>query len=163
MPVLSLQNQDARIVYLATVYHLGRPGSETDAVTLERHDLGLASVRETMEQQIDLAAVELELSDYQLGRVGEALLGVINELKQYELAGGRTAVPGFGEAMARAFPEVSPQEPGSALDIVGQAMMLRRRLDAAVGAANESVREAREQQLAQMKAERKPWWKVWRR
>ena len=75
MPVLSLQNQDARIVYLATVYHLGRPGSETDAVTLERHDLGLASVRAAMEQQIELAAVELELSDYQLGRVARRCSG----------------------------------------------------------------------------------------
>ena len=163
MPVLSLQNQDARIVYLATVYHLGRPGSETDAVTLERHDLGLASVRAAMEQQIELAAVELELSDYQLGRVAEALLGVINELKQYELADGRSAVPGFVEALALAFPGVSPQQPGTALDLVEHTMMLRRRLDAAVRSANESVREAREQQLAQAKAERKPWWKLWSR
>ena len=163
MPVLSLQNRDARIVYLATVYHLGRPGSEIDALTLERHDLGLASVREVVEQQIDLAAVELELSDYQLGRIGEALLGVINELKQYELASGRSAVPGFVEALALTFPEVSPQQPGSAFDLVEHAMMLRRRLDTAVRAANESVRETREQQLAQMQAERKPWWKLWRR
>lgn len=163
MVMTQFQNRDARIVYLATVYHLGRPGSETDAITLERHNLGLGPVRAAIEPQLDKAVTTIELSDYQLQRLGEALLGLVNELKQLELAGGRSAVPGFTEALARAFPEVAPDEPGTALDLVGHAMMLRRRLDAAVRDASVAVQTAREEQARAEEEARRPWWKVWQR
>ena len=157
------QNRDARIVYLATVYHLGRPGSETDAVTLERHNLGLGPVREAIEPQLENAVVTLELSEYQLHRLGEALLGVVNELKQFELAGGRSAVPGFTDALRQTFPEVDAEDPGTALDLVGHAMMLRRRLDSAVRDASDAVRTAREHEAEAAAEARRPWWKVWQR
>ncbi len=159
---LSLQGRDALLVYLATVYHLGRPGSETDALTLERHDLGLGTIRDALEAQLGRAAIEVEVSDYQLARLGQALHGVVNELKQYEMAEGRSAVPGFAEAMRRLFPEAT-DEPGAALDLVQYAVMLRRRLDAAVRDAESAVQAAREQATQQASAEGRPWWKVWRR
>src|SRR5690606_32311613 len=99
MPALRLRDEDARVAYLATVYHLGRPGSETDPGTLQRHDMGLQSVHERMAEQLGQATIEVELSPYQLMRLGEALLGVSNELKQFGMAHGRSAVPGFSEAM----------------------------------------------------------------
>jgi len=163
MVTTQFQNRDARIVYLATVYHLGRPGSETDAITLERHNLGLGPVREAIEPQLETAVVTLELSEYQLHRLGEALLGLVNELKQFELAGGRSAVPGFTNALSRAFPEVTAEDPGTALDLVGHAMILRRRLDSAVRDASEAVRAAREQDARTAAEARRPWWKVWQR
>ena len=167
MPLISLQNADARVAYLATVYHLGRPGSETDALTLERHPHGLGAVREAMEPAIERAVVELELSEYQLSRLGEALLGTVNELKQLEMAQGRSAVPGFAETIARLFPALG-DEPGAALDLARQAVMLRRRLDAAVGEANAAVEAARERQAEERARTRRPWWqrlarKLWRR
>jgi hypothetical protein len=157
------QNRDARIVYLATIYHLGRPGSETDAITLEHHNRGLGPVRVALEPQLDNAVATLELSDYQLHRLGEALLGVVNELKQVELARGRSAVPGFTEALTRVFPDVDADDPGTALDLVGHAVMLRRRLDTAVRDASEAGRAAREEEQRAPDATRRPWWKVWQR
>ena len=167
MPKLSLRNDDARVVYLATVYHLGRPGSETDADTLERHRQGLGAVRDAMEPAIERAVVELDLSEYQLGRLGEALLGTVNELKQYEMAQGRSVVPGFTDAITRLFPELR-EEPGAALDLAGQAVMLRRRLDAAVSDANAAVEAARERQAEEQARTRRRWWRpstwrAWRR
>ncbi len=161
VPKLSLRNADGRLVYLATVYHLGRPGSETDALTLARHGLGLGPAREALEPQIERPTIEIELSEYQLSRLGEALLGVVNELKQYEIAGGRSAVPGFAETMRRLFPG-RQDEPGAALDLARQAVMLRRRLDETVREADAAVGAAREEQDRRRASERRPWWRKWR-
>src|SRR5688572_7140763 len=142
VPRIQLDDHDARIVYLATVYHLGRPGSEVDASTLEHHDRGLGPLREALEPAIGQPGIEVELSDYQLHRLGEALLGVVNELKQYEMSMGRSAVPSFSETVQRLFRDVTPEEPGAALDLVSQAMMLRRRLDTAVRASDAALQSA---------------------
>ncbi len=160
MTKLNLRNADGRIVYLAMMYHLGRPGSETDALTLERHGLGLGPAREALEPQLEMAVAEIELSEYQLGRLGVALLGIVNELKQYEIADGRSAVPGFSETMRRLFPGTE-EEPGAALDLAGQAVMLRRRLDGAVREADAAVEAAREEQAREREGERRPWWRIW--
>ena len=162
MSRLNLQNRDARLVYLATVYHLGRPGSESDALTLEHHEFGLGPVRDALEPHLQQAVVEIELSDYQLSRLGQALHGIVNELKQLDLAQRRSAVPGFAEAMSRLFPDAQ-DEAGATLDLVQHAIMLRRRLDAAVRAADAAVQAAREEQAQLRERERRPWWKLWRR
>ncbi len=157
---LTFRDDDLRLVYLATVYHLGRPGSESDAGTLAPHTRGLGPVRDELEPQIGRAVATVELSDYQLARLGQALHGVANELKQYEMAQRRSAVPGFSEAMQRLFP--GEQDPGAALDLVEQAVMLRRRLDGAVAAAESAVEAAREQQAAAARSGRRAWWQVWK-
>lgn len=161
MPTAQLGSREARLAYLATVYHLGRPGSELDAASLERHDLGLGSVRAALEPLLELAVVELELTDYQLHRLGEALYGVVNELKQFELSGGRSTVPGFVDAVTQLFPEVTPEDPGAALDLTREAVMLRRRLDVALREAAVAVEAARAAQALEAEAARRPWWKVW--
>ena len=162
MPHLQLAALDGRLLALATVYHLGRPGSELDAATLERHDLGLASVQPAIAAQLDQAAVELDLTDYQLHRLGEALLGVINELKQFEMSEGRSVVPGFSAAVARLFPDATAEEPGGALELVAHAMSLRRRLDAAIREASTSVEASRAAALEGASRARRPWWQRWR-
>ena len=161
MPPLRLAQREARIVYLATVYHLGRPGSETDPDTLERHSHGLASVHEVLDGALDAPALELELTDYQLSRLGEALLGTVNELKQFEMAQGRSAVPRFSETMARLFPD--DEQADSALELVAEVMLLRRRLDGAVRAAGDALVTARERQAEAQQAASRPWWKIWSR
>ena len=162
MPRLNLQNLDARLACLAIVYHLGRPGSETNALTLERHELGLGPVRDALEPHLQQAVVEIDLSDYQLSRLGQALHGIANELKQLDLAQGRSAVPGFAGAMGRLFPDAQ-HEAGATLDLVQHAIMLRRRLDAVVRVADAAVQAAREEQAQLRERERRPWWKLWRR
>jgi hypothetical protein len=160
---LTFRDDDLRLVYLATVYHLGRPGSEIDAQTLEPHRLGLGPLREQLDRQLDQPAATVELTDYQLTRLGQALHGIANELKQYEMAQRRSAVPGFAEAMQRLFPG-NEREPGTSLDLVEKTIMLRRRLDGAVAGAESAVAAARKQQeSAAAVGARRPWWKLWRR
>src|SRR2546423_1579098 len=108
MPLLTLRNEDARIVALAVAYHLGRPGSETDPDTLQPHALGLGRVYATLVPQLDRAEVAFELTSYRSPRLDEALRAAVKELKQYELSHRRSAVPGFEEALARLFPELAP-------------------------------------------------------
>ena len=65
MTLLQLRSEDANVVYLATVYHLGRPGSETDPTTFQKHDLGLGPVHDAVLPQLGHGVVEVELSAYQ--------------------------------------------------------------------------------------------------
>lgn len=159
MHTLTLRDDDLRLVYLAVVYHLGRPGSELQA--LGRDDLGLTVVRDALAPQLGQASGTVEVGDYQLTRIGLGLHGIVNELKQYGMAQGRSAVPGFSEAVARLFPEAA--EPGGALDLVQPAIMLRRRLDEAVRQAEAAIEAARAEQAEREAAQRAPWWKLWRR
>ena len=160
MARIQLRADDARLVYLATVYHLGRPGSETDPDTLRHHDLGLGPLQRALEPQLDpaLAVADIEVSAYQLARLDSALLGIVNELKQFQMADGRSAVPGFAEAVRRLYPETE-EEPGIALDLVGEAVMLQRRLQGAVRQAQADAAEA----APPSERRRRPWWKIWAR
>ena len=142
MTTIRLQPDDACLAALAVVYHLGRPGSEIDAATLQRHDLGLGPLQPVIEEQLGLAVATIDVTPYQLSRLGEALHGTVNELKQYEMSEGRSVVPGFAKAFARLFPDHAAEE-GGALDLASQAVMLRRRLDAAVREAAAQVEAAR--------------------
>ncbi len=150
MATFHLHLPEARIVALAITYHLGRPGSETDAATLQRHSLGLGPVLDALEPELDADSagsevIELELSAYQVTRLGAALHGTVNELKQFGMADGRSAVPGFAEAFERLFPDATEDGRGAdALDLVPHAVGLRRRLAAAVREAEAEVDAARE-------------------
>ena len=142
MTTIQLQPEDARLAALAVVYHLGRPGSELDAATLQPHEAGLGPLQPAIERQLGFAVTTIDVTPYQLSRLGEALHGTVNELKQYELSEGRSAVPGFAEAFTRLFPEHAA-EGGGALDLASQGVLLRRRLDAAVRDAVAQVEAAR--------------------
>ena len=155
MHTLTLGDDDLRLLYLAVVYHLGRPGSEAQP------ELGLAAVREAIEPQLGLASAQIEAGDYQLTRIGLGLHGIVNELKQYGMAQGRSAVPGFSEAVERLFADAHAE--GDALDLVKPAIMLRRRLDGAVRQAEAAVEAARIEQEQAVAEQRSPWWKLWRR
>ena len=166
MPDVQLHEREARLVYLATVYHLGRPGSEIDPVSRQPHDLGLGPVSEVLHHHIESAgggapaAVTVALSEYQLGRLGEALLGLVNELKQVSLS-GRSVVPGFIEALKRAFPdETEDGDASGPMDLTAEATMLRRRLGGAIREAERAYESAREEHPAAARPAH-PWWKVW--
>lgn len=159
---MQFQNADARVVYLATVYHLGRPGSESVAEAAQRSDLGLRAVHDELLPRLDQAVVEVALSPYQVLRLATALLGVSNELKQFGIANGRSSVPRFAETMAFLFPETT-EDPGAAMDLARQPVELRRRIDAAVSQAEAEIEAARAEQEALQRTERGRWWQLWRR
>ena len=160
MTLLQLRSEDANVVYLATVYHLGRPGSELDPVTFQRHDLGLQSVHDEILPRLGQAVVEIEVSPYQVTRIAEALLGVTNELKQYAIAGGRSAVPRFAETLQWLYPDTK-DDPGLAMDLVQHPVMLRNRMAQALEAAQAEIARAVEAQEAAERS-RKRWWQVWK-
>ncbi len=163
MPSLELRQPEAQLLYLATVYHLGRPGSEVDALTRQPLEGGLAPLHAALEGRLALASSALEVSDFQLGRLAEALLGLVNELKQIGLS-GRSVTPGLFEALSRLYPDVTAEDPGSALDLSGEATMLRRRLDGAVRLAAASLEAARADEAATAAVEARPGrWRFWRR
>jgi hypothetical protein len=162
MTLLQLRNEDARVVYLATVYHLGRPGSETDPETLQRHDLGLRSINAELREGLERAVVEIDVSPYQLRRIGEALLGLTNELKQYGIANGYSMVPGFSEALHALYPETA-EDPGSAMDLVQHPVMLRNRMAQAIEDAERQLEAEQETRATERREQRGRWWQVWRR
>ncbi len=161
MTTLTLRSDDARVAYLATVYHLGRPGAELDRDTRSDEGTGLRSVSEALHASMARAIVEVDLTPYQITRLGEALAGLANEMKQYGIAGGRTAVPGLAVAMREVFPDVAA-DPSLALDVVQHVVMLRNRLASSVEAARaEIARAAQDQETARREA-RRPW-QFWKR
>ncbi len=162
MSELSLRTSDARLVYLACLYHVGRPGTEVDPVTRQPHVFGLTPVRAALEGALDHGEVTLELSDYQLKLLGEALLGLVNELKQVGLS-GRSAMSGLVEAVTRLYPDITDAEPAGALDLSGEAALLRRRLDRAVRDAHLELERQRTTAEAERAAERRGRWRFWRR
>ncbi|RLT43951.1 MAG: hypothetical protein DWI58_02230 [Chloroflexi bacterium] len=158
-----MTNDDARIVALAITYHLGRPGSETDATTFRRHDRGLQSVGAALHPQLDAAQVSLDVTPYQIHRLDEALLGITNELKQYELSHRRSAVPGLEAAIAALFPALAPgqsEDDATALDLVTQVVLLRRRLANTVREAAATL-EAEGAAAEEAARARRPWWRFW--
>lgn len=163
MTKLQFRNEDARIAYLATIYHLGRPGSETSADTLQKHDLGLQAIHDEMLPNLDQAVVEIDASAFQIVKLNEALLGVTNELKQFSISEGRSTVPRFAETMRSLYPETS-EDPGAAMDIVTHAVMLQRRMGSAVAHAHADV--AADAAALSGPAKRsggRPWWRFWGR
>ena len=157
MTLLQLRAEDANVVYLATVYHLGRPGSELDATTLQKHDLGLQAIHDRLLPELGHAVVEVDVSPYQLTRIAEALLGVTNELKQYAIAGGRSAVPRFAETLHWLYPETK-DDPGIAMDLVQHPVMLRNRMAGAIDDARAAIEAAARDAEAARQSARTSWW-----
>lgn len=161
MTLLQLRSDDARIVYLATVYHLGRPGSETHPDTLQKHDLGLQAIHDTVLPRLNQAVVEVDASPYQVIRLGEALAGVGNELKQVAISNGRSMVPRFVESMHMLYPETI-EDPSAAMDLARHPVMLRGRLAYALEQAQREIDEATSQAESERRAQKR-WWQFWRR
>ncbi|TAK62110.1 MAG: hypothetical protein EPO22_07735 [Dehalococcoidia bacterium] len=139
---LRLSAEDVRLVRLALLYHLARPGAEFDASTGQLAEHGLTEVDAALAERED-AAASLELTDGQLRRLLEAMLGCVNELRVYHLNGGAASmVPRFNETARRSFPAIA-DDPEAALDVAESMLMLRRRL-AQPGAGNERPSRAAE-------------------
>lgn len=164
---LHLRTQEARLLYLALSYHLGRPGSEVDPQTLRQQEHGLLEVAQHLHPQLNQAVATISLTPHQLVRLGQAMLGTINELKAYPLLkaqargtpGPYSLVPGFDDLLATLFPEVQEDENAS-LDLAEAMMMLRRRLEPALHKASGAL--AAEQGAAEHEKPRRPW-EFWRR
>ena len=155
---LQLASEDAKLVFLAVAYHLGRPGSELDPMTKQPVEHGLAEVAASLQPQLRMAVSEVTLRHNQAQRLLSAMLGSITELKAYAMLGAGTAeapghrstVPGFDGSLRHLFPEVeeSTEEP---LDLAERVLRLRRRIEDEVADLEEEAPEPSPKQ-------RKGWW-----
>ena len=164
---LTLPQHEARLVFLAVIHHLARPGSEIDRDTLTVVEHGLAEVMPQLEEQINANCARLELSAYQLSRLSEAMLGAINELKAYPMmdamsAGSgrpRSTAAGFDEAMRRLFPPAA-LDANYATRLAEDMVMLWRRMESVVGQAETELDTQRRRAEA---TRRKGFWPFGRR
>ena len=133
---LHLRADEARLIFLAIAYHLGRPGSELDPMTKQPVAHGLAEVASEMQPQLRMASATIHLNNDQLTRLLSGMLGSITELKAYPMlelrpddeGGRRSSVPGFDRSLRHLFPAVE-EDIDNAMDIAEHMLMLKRRFD----------------------------------
>jgi hypothetical protein len=132
---LKLTHDEPRLVYLALVYHLGRPGSEIDRETRLPAEHGLRAVKVALGNQIGDDTAVIELDEAQYRRLLSAIYGSVNELRVHHMRGGaESTVARFTETAKTIFPDLAG-DPAVALDLSEAMMMLHRRLERAVGRA----------------------------
>jgi hypothetical protein len=135
---ISFRQEDAKLIFLAVAYHLGRPGSELDPVTKRPVEHGLAEVARELQPQLRNAVATIEVNADQVVRLTSGMLGAVTELKAYPMLelrseGGRTStVPGFDRTLRHLFPAVE-EDVDEAIEIAERMVMLRRRLGEELG------------------------------
>jgi hypothetical protein len=155
---LQLRQEDAKLVFLAVAYHLGRPGSELDPITKQPVEHGLAEVAAELQPQLRLAVMRVFLRENQLSRLLSGMLGSITELKAYPMlelrsdgeGGRRSSVAGFDRSLRHLFPEVE-EDPENALDLAERMLMLKRRFD-------EKMADLPREPEAPEEKQRRGWW-----
>ncbi|MEX2226101.1 MAG: hypothetical protein WEB52_06605 [Dehalococcoidia bacterium] len=129
---LKLTHDEPKLVFLALVYHLGRPGSELDPATKQPLEHGLREVKLALGNQLLQDAAVIEVDDYQVERLLSAIYGSVNELRLYHMRSGAESTVGrFTETARDIFPEIAP-EPEAALEVAESMMMLHRRIERAL-------------------------------
>lgn len=158
---IQLRQEDAKLVFLAVAYHLGRPGSELDPMTKQPVEHGLAEVAAALQPQLRLAVASITLNANQAQRLHSGMLGSITELKAYPMldlridengAGRRSTVPGFDRNLLHLFPEIE-EDTEESLAIAERMLLLRRRLDEATAGLEDD-----EEPPAAETPKRKGWW-----
>ena len=136
MIALKLTHDEPKLVYLALVYHLGRPGSELDADTKQPLEQGLRAVKTALGNELSAESAVIQLDERGYQRLLSAIYGTVNELRVHHLREGATSTVGrFTETVTSLFPELA-SEPEAALDIAEAMMMLHRRIERAVRTAS---------------------------
>ncbi len=151
MVQLSFKSEDIKFAHLATVYSLGSPGNSGEEV--ER----IKEIRDLLKDDIDKATSTIAFSNRDLIKLGAALNGVINELKQFAIGNGRSMVPGFSQAVQASFPETRAN-PGFAMDLIESPVKLKRRLSININDAHQEIEQAQETEKRT-----EPRWKFWKK
>jgi len=156
---VQLELEDAKLVFLAVAYHLGRPGSELDPVTKQPVEHGLAQVASFLQPQLAGASASIEVNQDQAKRLLSGMLGTISELKTYPMLqlragpdGRRSTVPGFDRSLTHLFPEVE-EDAEVTLDLAERMLLLRRRVEGDLG---DLLAEAPEEEHAAN--QKRGWW-----
>jgi len=138
---LKLTHDEPRLLFLALVYHLGRPGSELDPTSKLPIEHGLREVKVRLGNQLFEKSAVVELDDFQFRRLLSAVYGSVNELRLYHMGNGApSTVARFTSTAEELFPAIVA-DPGVALDIAEAMMMLHRRLERAIAQAHAGASE----------------------
>lgn len=136
---ITLTHDEPRLVYLALVYHLGRPGSELDRATAKLSQHGLRDVKLALGNELDVPEAIVELDGEQYGKLLAAIYGCVNELRVYHMRdGAESTVPGFAGAARSLFPAIAA-DAEAALEVSEAMMMLHRRMERALARAAEEA------------------------
>ena len=144
---IHLQQEEAKLAFLAVAYHLGRPGSELDPLTKQTVEHGLAEVASVLQPQLKDETATITLRAHQAKRLSSGMAGSISELKTYPMlqlradahgAQRRSSVPGFDRSLLHLFPELE-DDLELTLDIAEQMLVLRRRIDQETAGLEEEV------------------------
>lgn len=135
MFALQLRHDEPRLVYLALVHHLGRPGSELDPATRLPVERGLRDVKVALGNDLAAESAVIELDEAQYRRLLSAIFGSANELRVHHMRNGApSTVERFTETALTLFPELR-DDPEYALDLAEAMVMLHRRIERAVARA----------------------------
>jgi len=129
---LKLTHDEPRLVYLALVYHLGRPGSELDPVTRMPAERGLREVKVALGRDLGSESAVIEVDQPQAEKLLSAIYGCVTELRGHHLRDGApSTVARFTETALELFPQIK-SEPEEALVIAQAMVMLHRRMERAL-------------------------------
>jgi hypothetical protein len=132
---LKLTHDEPRLVYLALVYHLGRPGSELDPETKMPVERGLRPVKVALGADLEADAAIIEVDDEQFRKLLSAIYGCVNELRVHHMRNGAlSTVDRFTETAETLFPAIKA-DPEEALAISEAMMLLHRRMERNVSRA----------------------------
>jgi hypothetical protein len=129
-----LTHDEPKLVYLALVYHLGRPGSELDPATNAPMEHGLSEVEASLRNELSANSAVVELDDWQYDRLLSAIKGCVTEFRVYHMReGAESTVTKWTETAESLFSNLkSDREAG--LELAQAMMMLHRRLERALKA-----------------------------
>jgi hypothetical protein len=126
---LKLTHDEPRLVYLALVYHLGRPGSELDPVTKLPAEHGLREMKVALGSELAADSAIIELNEGQSQKLLSAIYGCVTELRGHHLRDGApSTVARFTETALSIFPQLK-EDPEEALVISEAMVMLHRRME----------------------------------
>ena len=129
---LKLTHDEPRLVYLALVYHLGRPGSELDPATKLPGEHGLRGVKIALGSELAVDSAIIEVDEAQSEKLLSAIYGCVTELRGHHMRGGTpSTVDRFTETALELFPQIH-SEPEEALTIAQAMVMLHRRMEKAL-------------------------------
>ncbi|MEK7693159.1 MAG: hypothetical protein AAB349_03120 [Chloroflexota bacterium] len=135
---LKLTHDEPRLVYLALVYHLGRPGSELDPATKMPAERGLREMKVALGADLARASAVIELDQAQYRKLLSAIYGCVTELRVHHMRGGApSTVDRFTDTAVTLFPRIQA-DPEEALSVSEAMVMLHRRMDRAVRSAVEA-------------------------
>lgn len=126
---LKLTHDEPRLVYLALVYHLGRPGSELDLATKMPAEHGLREVKIALGSELASDSAIIEVDEAQSQKLLSAIYGCVTELRGHHMRGGTpSTVARFTETALELFPQLR-SDPEEALTVAQAMVMLHRRME----------------------------------